>query len=505
MLLKFALLLTAAQAFGGEYIVKLKDKTTSPARFNTYKNLTVVNTHEVGQLIKVQLKGTEEAKTVAQIMKDPAVEYVVEDFRLEAYRLPPSTKALKEQWALGKVNAEKAWNLAGSRGSKNIIVAVIDTGVDYRHEALKPNMVPGYDFLQNDNDPMDETGQNPGHGTHCAGVIGATGLIDGGIIGLSPEVSLMPIRFLGANGGGDLMAGIKSIDFAIKNGAKVISASWGATVQASQAKPLIEAVKRANDAGVIFISAAANDGRNNDVTSVYPANAKFENTITVAASNSGDQKPRWSNYGRASVDVSAPGEQIMSTLPNNRYGNLSGTSMATPLVSGLVALLASKYPEITGAQVRSLMQVTGAKVNIETACNCRIDAGKAVESLLNKTMIVVPAAATIKPSETLQFEAFNGKAPFKFTSSNAQIAEINDSGLLSSKGEGETVVSITDADGKVAQSLNIYITNKSNNGGGGGGGGGGGAPGMPGECPFQNPQMCEMLCKIAPQMPWCNK
>ncbi|MEZ4872532.1 MAG: S8 family serine peptidase [Bdellovibrionales bacterium] len=193
------------------------------------------------------------------------------------------------------------------------------------------------------------------------------------------------------------------MDYAIEKGVDVISASWGATISAAQAKPLIEAVQRASDAGVIFVAAAANDGRNNDATDVFPANAEFANTISVAASGSNDQKPQWSNYGRRTVHLASPGLDIMSTLPNNRYDNLSGTSMATPLVAGLVALLKSQNPELTGQDARALLQTTGAKVSIETACNCRIDAGEAMSALVEKRMFISPAAMTLSPSDSAQF------------------------------------------------------------------------------------------------------
>src|SRR5690606_15653783 len=145
---------------------------------------------------------------------------------------------------------------------------------------------------------------------------------------------------------------------AIEKGAHVISASWGATIPRSQAQPLIEAIKRATDKGIIFVAAAANDGKNNDKTDVFPANAGFDNMISVAASGASDAKPSWSNYGKSSVHVAAPGENIMSTLPADKYGNLSGTSMATPLVAGLVALLKSQDMSLTGSQVRALLQTT---------------------------------------------------------------------------------------------------------------------------------------------------
>ena len=205
---------------------------------------------------------------------------------------------------------------------------------------------------------------------------------------------------------------------------QVISASWGAAIPRNQATPLLEAIKRADDKGVIFIAAAANDGKNNDNTEVFPANSGLPNTITVAASSSSDSKPSWSNYGKATVHVSSPGEDIMSTLPGNKYGNLSGTSMATPLVAGLVAFLKSQDTSLSGAQVRALLQTTGAKVSIETACNCRVDAFSAVDHLLGKKMWLVPAAATIEENATMNLAVMNGKAPFTITSSNPAILQL---------------------------------------------------------------------------------
>ena len=228
-------------------------------------------------------------------------------------------------------------------------------------------MVQGYNFKDNNNDPMDKTspGGNPGHGTHCSGIIGGTGLIDGGIEGISPVVSIMPLRFLDESGQGDIDSAIKAIDYAVQQKVAVISASWGATIGADQAKPLVEAIKRADDAGIIFVAAAANDGADNDTVSVFPANSGLPGTITVGATDSNDTKPSWSNYGVKSVHVSAPGDSIMSSLPGNQYGNLSGTSMATPLVSGLVALLKAQDPTLTGVQTRALLQLTGAKISME--------------------------------------------------------------------------------------------------------------------------------------------
>lgn len=495
------LALFASSVSAKEFIVKLKGIHTM-AFIHSNAQLQVVDAHEKGKLLKVEIPDDQVGPMGAQIFSHPNVEYMVENFELRAFSRPFDPLALRDQWGVEKVNAQRAWELAGNNGSRNIIVAVIDTGVDYTHQALAPNMVPGYDFNGNDNDPMDETGfQNPGHGTHCAGVVGATGLIDGGIIGLSPTVSLMPIRFLGANGGGDLMDGIKSIDYAIENGAHIISASWGAAVSRADAAPLLEAVKRADDAGVIFIAAAANDGRNNDTRDIFPANAGYPNTISVAASGSSDNKPSWSNYGRATVHLAAPGENIMSTLPRNSYGNLSGTSMATPLVSGLVALLKAQEPSLTGAQARALLQVTGQNVPIDTACNCRVDAGRAMEALLAKEPLIVPAAATVATDETLQFSMMNGVGPFTYSVANENIASIDENGVLTARSQGETRVTVTDSTGKSATSLAIYIGQPSSSPGN---------PGNPGnppggeECPLGDPALCDLICQFQPDLPWCN-
>lgn len=503
-------LLFGSQAFAGEYLVKYQDTRAlnmlNTMTMSSVATIQMTDHNQTASLVKVNIAKRHEAQALASLLSQPGVEYVVPNFKLRAFTAPIDAAALKEQWAIAKVQAEKAWKRAGNKGNRNVIVAVIDTGVDYKHPSLAPNMIPGYDFKENDNDPMDKTGfQNPGHGTHCAGAVGATGLVDGGIIGLAPEVSMMPLRFLGEDGSGDLNNAIKAIDYAVEKGASIISASWGAAVPRSQAAPLLEAVKRADDRGVIFIAAAANDGKNNDKTEMFPANNGYPNSITVAASGSSDAKPSWSNYGTATVHVAAPGENIMSTLPNNKYGNLSGTSMATPLVSGLAALLKAQDPSLTGAQIRAILQSTGAKVSIETACNCRVDAYEAVETVMSKKLVVVPAAATIKPSETLNFSGLYGRAPYKFVSSNPSVASITDSGVMTAVANGSTTVTVTDADGKTATSLNIHVGAKSGGGNPPQEPGNPGNPGEPGECPLGDPMICQIICQIQPDLPFCQQ
>lgn len=496
----FAILAISLPTVAAEYLVKYRS-TQALQTFSKSNQLQIMDVHASGRLMKVDISEAKKIPAMVELLSNPTVEYVVPNARMHLFQAPVDASALKEQWAVQKVQAQAAWEKAGNKGSKKVVVAVIDTGVDSKHPSLSPNMIAGYDFAGNDSDPMDEIGQNPGHGTHCAGIVGSTGLVDGGTVGIAPDVSIMPIRFLDKNGGGDLNNGVKAIDYAIEKGVDVISASWGAAIPKQQAMPIIEAVQRAEKAGIVFVVAAANDGKNNDTYEVYPANAGLTNTISVAASDSSDGKPSWSNYGRAKVDLAAPGNEIMSTLPSNKYGNLSGTSMATPLVAGLVAFVKAQDPTLNPTQIRSLLQATGADVSIATACDCRVDALDAVTVIKEQKMFVSPFAETIAPGESLTFEGVYGKAPFEFSSSNTSVATISEAGVMTAVAEGETQITVKDSTGATATSHKIYVGQSAPPDDGGGG-----MPGMPGgECPLGDPAMCEILCGIMPDMPWCAR
>ena len=481
----------------GEYLVKYRGQGfVSMASVGQTKNIFVADHNPYAHILKVQVSPSAEAVALADLLSNPNVEYVVPNVRLKAFTNPYEATVLKEQWAIKKVNAEAAWAKAGNKGSRNVLVAVIDTGADYNHESLKGNMVTGFDFITNTGDPMDKTSSaNPGHGTHCAGIIGATGLVEGGTIGISPEVSIMPIRFLDENGSGDLNNGIKAIDYAIQKKVRVISASWGATIDRGQAGPLVEAVKRADDAGVIFVVAAANDGKSNDTTEVYPANAGFQNTIAVAASGPNDEKPQWSNYGKRTVHLAAPGLNIMSTLPGNKYQNLSGTSMATPLVSGLVAFLLSQDSALTGSQMRALLQTTGAKVQIETASNTRVDALAAVNAILAKSLFIAPAAGTLAVGETMKFSGVHGAGGYTYTTSNPAAGAIAADGTFTAAAVGDTTISVKDSSGTTASSLTVSVADKTATP----------DPGQPGgDCPIGDQSMCDIICGIKPDLPFCK-
>lgn len=297
------------------------------------------------------------------------------------------------------IDAVEAWNI--STGSDKVIVAVIDTGVDYNHRDLRNNMwvnpgeiegngvdddgngfvddVHGYDFVNNDGSPMDDNG----HGTHVAGTIGAVGDNNDGVVGVNWDVSIMALKFLSSNGSGFVSHALRAINYATmmkdqyRQNVRVMNNSWGG---GGFYQPIENAIEAAADEGILFVAAAGNSGRDNDLRPEYPAGYQVDNVLSVAATDRNDRLASFSNYGDRTVHVAAPGVNILSTMPNNRYGSLSGTSMATPHVAGLAALLWANdrgmtYSEVKDAIMNGVDQVdalagkiiTGGRINAYNA------------------------------------------------------------------------------------------------------------------------------------------
>ncbi|KAK0039148.1 S8 family serine peptidase [Biomphalaria pfeifferi] len=313
-------------------------------------------------------------------LDDPAQVTTAKDLlQRESDEIQPNDPKFAEQWALnnlgqngGKKNADigalKAW--LKTRGSDKIVVAVLDSGVDYTHPDLvgniwfRPDNVPqykddelgnfddfrGFNAAENQSDPMDDNG----HGTHCAGIIGAEGNNDEGIAGINWNVQIMPLKFMGRGGFGTTKDAIEAINYAIdrkRNGVnvRVINASWGSTLYS---KALEDAIRAAGEEGILFVAAAGNATTNNDKSPHYPSNYDLPNVISVAALDRNDNLASFSNYGAKTVHIAAPGKDILSTWLNEDYRDASGTSMAAPQVAGVAALILSSEPNLTVEKLR---------------------------------------------------------------------------------------------------------------------------------------------------------
>jgi gliding motility-associated-like protein len=280
----------------------------------------------------------------------------------------PNDHNSSTMWNLEKIKARQAWDL--EKGGKNILIALVDDGMDTAHSDLQPtlwkniNETPnngidddnngyiddffGWDMADNDNDPHVTASNNLSHGTHCAGTIGAKTDNNNGISGIGFNIKIMPIK-CGRNGSSGIFNAYQGVEYAIENGARIISMSWGGGSY-SYIYQLIFDVAAQRE--VVCVAAAGNSSTN---TQMYPA--AYNNVISVGSTTSSDAKSSFSNYGTW-IDVMAPGSSIYSSTPGNTYGYKSGTSMACPLVSGLCGLMLSRNPKLTAAQVETCLKNT---------------------------------------------------------------------------------------------------------------------------------------------------
>ena len=306
--------------------------------------------------------------TIEELQNDPNIIWVERNVKIH---LDPSYKQIRDfpeeekgSWGIEKIMAQKAWEL-GIRG-KGIRVAVIDTGVDHTHPALAGKVLTdeGFNFITKTKDAMDDHS----HGTHCSGTIA------GNVIGVAPDAKIIPLKFLDAEGSGDLAAAVDAIAYATKIKVNIMSNSWGG---GGYEKSLFEVIDEARSAGILFIAAAGNEYSDNDKTPAYPASYNLANVVSVAATDKEDKKAKFSNWGKKTVHVAAPGVKIYSSVLKGGYAEYSGTSMATPHVAGLAALLLSKG--VSYKDVRKTMMDTGDKVEINTISGTRINAESAVK------------------------------------------------------------------------------------------------------------------------------
>jgi thermitase len=398
----------------GEMIVKLRNTKSFMKDLKSfgveYKRPINVS---FGEFVVVKSLGKKSLNEIIdKLNQDPSVEYAephfvydivrpIEELSMEALikssrpqlNYTPNDPKFVELWGLhnsgtnepggstgvagADINALNAWDI--TKGSTSVTIAVIDTGVDYNHPDLKDQMwvntaekngtagvdddgngyvddMYGYDFANNDGDPID----GHGHGTHCSGTIGAAHNNGLGVAGVMAEVKIMAIKFLSDSGSGSTEGAIRAIDYATKMNVDLMSNSWGG---GGRSQALADAIIRAKDAGILFTAAAGNSATNNDSKPHYPSNYQVDNVISVAALTAQNGLASFSCYGRTTVHIAAPGHKILSTVTNGGYKVYSGTSMATPHVSGALGLLLAQEGRLPVLEVRERLMETSVPVS----------------------------------------------------------------------------------------------------------------------------------------------
>ena len=360
---------------------------------------------KVGVFSRTQSLGTQSAAPVemdeSEVLtmcasiraSNPGVEITCEANALVESTITPNDPNYSSLYGMSAISAPLAWDI--TTGSASAVVAIIDTGIDYTHPDLVGNIatnaaeIPnnsvdddgngyiddyyGYDFINNDSNPIDDHY----HGTHCAGTIGATGNNGRGVAGVAWRVSLLPVKVLDSYGSGTLASVAAGMNYAVQRGAKILSMSLGTS---SYSTTLENAIINARNSGALVVAAAGNSALDTDLYPNYPSSSTQDNVISVAASTSSDSLAYFSNYGPTSVDLAAPGESILSTYLGGQYAYASGTSMSTPHIAGMAALLLAINPNLSYASIKSILLstvdpipsmsgklVTGGRANIYNA------------------------------------------------------------------------------------------------------------------------------------------
>jgi len=385
----------------GEIIIKFKKDFFPDEKFSKEYNIKFLNKilakhklksgiqkqiEKVGldRLYKAEVLDQELTNLLRALNQDENVEYAELNYIVTTLSVP-NDPSFTNLWGLNNngqnggttdadIDAPEAWSTIHD---SNLVVGIIDTGIDYTHEDLKDNLwvntaeqsgsagvdddnngfiddIYGYDFVNNDPDPFDDHG----HGTHVAGTIGAVGNNGLGVVGVNWKAKIAAIKFLDANGSGTADNAVKAILYANQMGFKITSNSWGG---GANSQALYEAITVANNAGNLFIAAAGNNSSDNDLLPMYPSSYDLPNIISVAATDYKDQLASFSNYGLTTVDLGAPGVNIYSTVPKGAcklcdpsgYRYLNGTSMATPHVSGTAVLLWSFSPQLSHSEIKN--------------------------------------------------------------------------------------------------------------------------------------------------------
>ncbi|MFA6426746.1 MAG: S8 family serine peptidase, partial [Phycisphaerae bacterium] len=409
----------------GELLVRFSPKANGSLKTKAEHNqiLSSINAGEIKHSYKriqgltlVKLpKNSKVADALSKLKGKGEFLYVEPNYKIKLLSTTPNDPCFVYQWGLHNgmtghdIHAPEAWDII--HDAPNIIVAVTDTGI-CTHSDLSQNMwvnqaelngAPnvdddgngyqddkyGWDFTGEDpgdkdpNDYLNENGMYYGHSTHVAGIIGAHGNDGTGVTGVCWNVKIMNLKIFPDSGDAFIADAIDAIEYAIDKGAKVINASWG--IGSNYSQSLKDEIEDADAAGVLFIAATGNSGSDNDASHDYPASYDCSNIISVMATDNTDGITYYTNYGATTVDLAAPGSNILSCLPGDNYGNRSGTSMAAPHVAGACALVWAAHPNLTHLQVKDVIMqsvdplaslnglcVTGGRLNLFNAVTATI-------------------------------------------------------------------------------------------------------------------------------------
>ncbi|MGE0725573.1 MAG: S8 family serine peptidase, partial [Alphaproteobacteria bacterium] len=371
------------------------------------------------------------------------------------------------------IDAPQAWD---TRTDAPLVVAVIDTGVDYTHPDLDANVwtnpgevagngvdddgngyvddVHGWDFVNNDANPIDDHG----HGTHVAGTIGAEGDNGIGIAGIAWSVEIMALKFLNASGSGFTSGAIAALNYAVANGAKISNNSWGG---GDYSQALKDAIDAAGAADHLFVAAAGNNGRDIDALPAYPAAYDAANVISVAATDDEDKLASFSNYGAVNADLAAPGVSILSTYRGG-YGFMNGTSMATPHVTGAAALVWAENPSLTAVEVKQILLDTVdplAALAGKVATGGRLNLDAALAAAAGEPPS--PAIATIAAVQASLAEGNSGTTAFSFTVTLDRPANGTQTLGYSVAGSGAAPASAADFGGSLPSGTVTFLNGES--------------------------------------------
>ena len=448
------ILVSSTYGFGGTFLAEIAPKGVWQAkRFASYKPRGA-RYSESSHSLSFQVKNSEDsvvaATYLAKYIDSDALKYVISNGKIERSPIT-SDPGAGGQWFHDRIGTLKAWET--TRGDSSVVVAVLDTGLDYNHPGLKDSLafnggeIPGngidddqnglvddylgYDFVNDDVDPMDETSfYNPGQGTHISGIIAANPTSEGGVFGIAPLTKLLTVRVLDRNGEGRMDAVVRGIDYAVSRGAKIIVAGWNANLSKKEAAPLEAAISRANLAGILIVAAAGNQGRSNDNVDIYPANIHLPNVLAVTATGPMNSRPIWANFGLNSVEILAPGENILSTLPKNSYGRVSGTAFSAAVVAGVAALSLSREV-VSPVELKSRLQLSGLQIKADTLCKCLIHAAGSLSTMLS---FIYPSYSVAKVGQKLQYDISGASGSIEV--SDVNLAAIDAEGHLTAKKPG---------------------------------------------------------------------